>query len=93
MELTTASIPRKNGSEDSKGRQQGCDASGRLWLRRAIDIVSILVDDKKHVEVIADADEEIKSIRNTALESLSSLDKVNQEYPSLSIAKLMINIG
>ncbi|OXH24380.1 DNA polymerase phi subunit [Cryptococcus neoformans] len=86
VELTTASIPRKNGSEDSKARQQGCDASGRLWLRRAIDIVSILVDDKKHVEVIADADEEIKSIRNTALESLSSLDKVKEDRRSISKA-------
>lgn len=92
LELTTASIPRKIGSEVSKARQQGCDASGRLWLRRAVDIVSILVQDKKHVEVIADADEEIKSIRNAALKSLSSLDKVNQEHPSVSLVKLMPNI-
>ncbi|ADV20875.1 DNA-directed DNA polymerase, putative [Cryptococcus gattii WM276] len=86
LELTTASIPRKSGSEVSKARQQGCDASGRLWLRRAVDIVSILVQDKKHVEVIADADEEIKSIRNTALKSLSSFDKFKENQKSISRA-------
>nr|ODO02406.1 DNA polymerase phi subunit [Cryptococcus depauperatus CBS 7855] len=84
VELSTAAVPRRVADEEP--RQQGCDASGKTWLRRAVTTISSLEQDKKHLEVITDADDEIKSLRSSALEILSSLTKLKREKKSLAKA-------
>ncbi|KAK8861548.1 hypothetical protein IAR55_002370 [Kwoniella newhampshirensis] len=79
-ELTTASVSRRATDDSTKAtRQQGCDLSGRFWVRRAVEIISALEEDTKHVELMTDADEEIKSIRKGALATLAGLSKAKED--------------
>lgn len=71
VEATTAS----STSKESATRVQGCDASGKLWLRRTIDTLVSLEQNTKHLELVLDADEEITKIRRETVNALSSLDK------------------
>lgn len=59
------------------GRAQGTDAAGKLWLTRALETIATLENDKKHVEVMSDADDEIKAIRTAARKVLSSIPEKN----------------
>jgi DNA polymerase phi len=54
-------------------RQQGCDAAGKLWLERALETVTALETDTKHVEVILEADEEISRLRQGAIDTLKAV--------------------
>jgi DNA polymerase phi len=73
VELTTAPITSKD--KDGKAHQPGCDASGRLWLRRVIDTLIQVEGDSKHAELVMDADDEIKKLRKEAVSTLAQLDK------------------
>lgn len=64
--------------------QQGCDSAGKLWALRALSTVTSLEKDKKHVEPILDADEEIRAMRSSASETLTSLDKLKSEKGDLA---------
>ncbi|WWD05770.1 hypothetical protein V865_003853 [Kwoniella europaea PYCC6329] len=79
VELTTASVSQRGSEETKTVRQQGCDTSGKLWLRRALDTLALLEKDNKHVEITTEADEEIVSLRKEALKTLSSLEKVKED--------------
>lgn len=52
---------------------QGADSKGKLWLSHALESMTALEADKKHVEVVSDADDEIKSLRTQAFEILKTL--------------------
>lgn len=73
VELTTAPVASKD--KDGKAHQQGCNASGRLWLRQAIDTLTQVEGDSKHAELVLDADDEIKKLRKEAVSTLAQLDK------------------
>ncbi|WWD16543.1 hypothetical protein CI109_100970 [Kwoniella shandongensis] len=80
VELTTASVSQRATDESSKPtRQQGCDLSGKLWVRRAVETISALENDTKHVELVTDADEEIKVIRKGASATLTGLSKAKED--------------
>ncbi|KAK6907306.1 hypothetical protein I203_101296 [Kwoniella mangroviensis CBS 8507] len=79
VELTTASVSQRGSEETKTVRQQGCDPSGKLWLRRALDTLALLEKDNKHVDITTEADEEIISLRKEALKTLSSLEKVKED--------------
>jgi DNA polymerase phi len=66
----TATVPPKDS-----GRTQGADASGKLWLTHALETVAALEANKKNVEIVTDADDEIKRIRAEALVVLKTLTK------------------
>ncbi|OCF44480.1 DNA polymerase phi subunit [Kwoniella heveanensis CBS 569] len=83
VELTTASVSQR-GSDENKTRQQGCDVSGKLWLRRALETLSALEGNKKHVELMTDADEEIKAIRNAAVSTVTALEKVKEDQKDIA---------
>ncbi|ORY24385.1 DNA polymerase phi-domain-containing protein [Naematelia encephala] len=65
VEMTTASA--------SATRQQGCDIAGKLWLERSLETMLALEKDGKHVELMLDADEEIRETRKGALETLKQV--------------------
>jgi hypothetical protein len=71
-------------------RQQGCDAAGTLWIKRVLGTLSTLEGDKKHVEMMADADEEIKKVRKEALSTMSTLEKVCLACFYSWVAKLLL---
>ncbi|WVQ94762.1 hypothetical protein IAU59_001843 [Kwoniella sp. CBS 9459] len=83
VELTTASVSQR-GSDEAKTRQQGCDLAGKLWLRRALDTIFALEENKKHVELMTDADEEIKAIRKTAVATITALEKVKEDQKDIA---------
>lgn len=68
VEITSAT-PAKGDD-----RVQGADASGKLWLTRALETFATL-EKNKNVELVTDADEEIKKIRSNALEVLAKVKK------------------
>lgn len=76
VEITTASPVSSKATSVQQPRQQGCDAAGTLWIKRVLGTLSTLEGDKKHVEMMADADEEIKNVRKEALSTMSTLEKV-----------------
>lgn len=82
VEVTTASHSAKDGAH----RAQGCDANGKLWLRRIIDTLVSLESNKKHLELLLDADEEIIKTRQETVSALASLDK-NVKADSKDIAR------
>ncbi|WVQ79016.1 hypothetical protein IAT38_001108 [Cryptococcus sp. DSM 104549] len=84
VELTTASISRRGADEAKNTRQQGCDASGKPWLRRALETVAALEGDKKHVELMTDADDEIKKIRKEAVKTLAGLKKAKETQKDIA---------
>jgi DNA polymerase phi len=67
-------------------RQQGCDAAGKLWLQRLLETASMLETDQKHVEMMLDADEEIKATRKEALKTIDVVRKVSIEWMGLRSA-------
>lgn len=75
VDVTTAQPSTKEG----RATRQGCDTANKLWLRRAIDSVVILESDAKHVELMLDADEEIKTLRKDAVSTLTRLDKLKKK--------------
>lgn len=81
VEVTTASNANKEGKATN---QQGCDANGKLWLRRVVDTLNTLEADTAHVELMLDADEEIKKPRQDALATLSALDKAKPKSKDLA---------
>ncbi|WVF67165.1 hypothetical protein IAT40_001911 [Kwoniella sp. CBS 6097] len=83
VELTTASVSQR-GSDEAKTRQQGCDLAGKLWLRRALGTLSTLEENKKHVELMTDADEEIKAIRKAAVSTVTALEKVKEDQKEIA---------
>lgn len=58
-------------------RQQGCDASGKLWLQHSLDLMRFLESDDRHVEMLLEADGEIKTSRQDALTTIVSLRNVS----------------
>lgn len=66
-------------SKEGRTSRQGCDSTNRLWLRRAIDSLVALEADSKHVELMLDADEEIKTLRKDAVATLARLDKLKNK--------------
>lgn len=65
-------------------RQQGCDTTGKLWLLKALETVSSLEKDKKHVEPILDADDEIVQMRQSARKTLTSISELKGEKGDLA---------
>lgn len=65
-------------------RQQGCDTNGKLWLLKALETVTALEKDKKHVEPILDADDEIIQMRQSARDTLVSINKLKGEKGDLA---------
>ena len=63
---------------DIAPRQQGSDSEGRLWITRALERVSTLQKDTKHLTMVLDADEEIQSLQHQALTTLSEVEKASQ---------------
>ncbi len=57
-------------------RQQGCDASGKLWLQRYLEAINSLESDQKHVDLRLQADREIKDTRRYSLDTLQSIREV-----------------
>ncbi|WVR03854.1 hypothetical protein IAU60_000851 [Kwoniella sp. DSM 27419] len=84
LELTTASVSQRGSDENKVARQQGCDVSGKLWLQRVLDTIAQLEGNKKHVEVVTDADDEIKKIRQTGLDTLTELRKADKADKEVS---------
>ncbi|WWC68679.1 uncharacterized protein I206_102613 [Kwoniella pini CBS 10737] len=84
VELTTASVSQRASDDSKTPRQQGCDISGRLWLRRALDTLSTLEKDSKYVEITAEADEEIVGLRKQALSTLDALEKVKEDRKEIA---------
>lgn len=66
-----ASIVEVTAHKD-KDDKHGVDAKGKLWLSRALDTLATL-EKNKNVEVVTDADDEIKAIRSNALAVLAGL--------------------
>lgn len=77
VELTTAALPRGT-AETPSTRQQGCDASGKLWLLRAIEVFATLSGDGKHLQPAIEADEEILQARHQGLDTLEKLKGVKK---------------
>lgn len=77
VELTTAT-PVRSPSDAPSTRQQGCDAAGKLWLLRAIDVFATLSADAKHLQPVMEVDEEILKIRQQGLDTLEKLKKVRK---------------
>ena len=71
VETTIATPSTKEG----KVAAQGCDASGDLWLRRIVNLLTSL-EKNKHVELALDADEEIRSQRTSAVTTLTALHEL-----------------
>ncbi|WWC60265.1 uncharacterized protein I303_102832 [Kwoniella dejecticola CBS 10117] len=84
IELTIASVSQRASDESKPVRQQGCDVTGRLWLRRALDVLVQLEKDNKHVELTTEADDEIISMRKQALSTLDALAKVKVEKKEIA---------
>lgn len=62
--------------ESDKGKQSlAADESGKLWLSKALETMTALEADKKHVTPIIDVDEEIEQARKEANETLKTLKK------------------
>jgi len=80
----TAAVPPKDS-----GRTQGADTSGKLWLTHALETVTALEANKKNVEIVTDADEEIKQIRTQALDVLKTL--ANQKSEPARGAQILIS--
>ncbi|WVW80105.1 hypothetical protein I302_102078 [Kwoniella bestiolae CBS 10118] len=89
-ELTTASVSQRGSDETKTARQQGCDTSGKLWLRRALDTLAVLEKDNKHVEVTTEADGEIVALRKEALKTLSALEKVKEDRKEIAQGSAII---
>lgn len=69
-------------------RRQGCDAEGRLWFQNSLEKIGHLEGDSSHVDVILDADEEIKSAREWALRTSANLRNVRMSaIPPLTISQ------
>ncbi|KAK4686071.1 DNA polymerase phi, partial [Tremellales sp. Uapishka_1] len=83
VEVTTASNVLK-GETDRPARQQGSDTAGKLWLERCLETVSVLEKDQKHVEMVLDADEEIKSARKGAVETIVSLRQMKGDHAEVA---------
>lgn len=71
VEVTSAQKD-KEGEKDKTTTPTGTDAAGKLWLTRALETVAALEGDKS-VELVTDADDEIKAIRSDALAGVASL--------------------
>ena len=74
--LLTGVAASADGSQPK--RQQGCDSNGKLWLLRVLDVVTALEKDKKHVEPILDADDEIRQMRQSAFDTLGAIGKLKK---------------
>ncbi|TYJ59151.1 hypothetical protein B9479_000140 [Cryptococcus floricola] len=86
VELTIAAVPRRSSEDTTVPRQQGCDASGKLWIRRVVDTIAVLEKDKKHVEVLTDADDEIREIRKEAFKNLALLANATKDQQEVAKA-------
>ncbi|WVQ74513.1 hypothetical protein IAR50_004114 [Cryptococcus sp. DSM 104548] len=86
VELTIAAVPRRSSEDSTVPRQQGCDVSGKLWIRRVVDTIAVLEKDKKHVEVITDADDEIREIRDQAFKNLALLADAKKDQQEVAKA-------
>ncbi|WWC87837.1 uncharacterized protein L201_002731 [Kwoniella dendrophila CBS 6074] len=85
VEITTASVSQRVATEENKtNRQQGCDLSGRLWVRRTLDTLALLEKNNKHVEITTEADDEIVALRKEALETLQAIEKVKEDQKEVA---------
>jgi DNA polymerase phi len=70
--------PPRSSPDTPSTRQQGCDASGKLWLLRAIEVFATLSADAKHLQPILEVDEEILKVRQQGLDTLAKLKSVKK---------------